>query len=323
MAVYTQVTNEMIAHHLLQYDAGELRMAVGIAEGVENSNYLLETVRDGVVTKYILTLYEKRVNEKDLPFFIGLMRHLAAKDYPCPLPIVTKDNRTIVTLSGRPSALVSFLSGRSYSVIRNAYVKELGDAMARLHLAAADFELSRPNDLSLAGWEAILDKLGARLDEIQPGLHEQVANEMRWLKANWPDDLPRGIIHADLFPDNVFFEGETLTGIIDFYFACEDILAYELAICLNCWCFEASGEFNITKAQRLLRAYDAVRPLSDAEREAMPVLARGAALRFLLTRAHDWLFHPPGALVTPKDPLEYQRKLQFHSHVKGVGEYGL
>lgn len=302
---------------------GELRLAVGIAEGVENSNYLIEMQEGEQVTKYILTLYEKRVRAEDLPFFIGLMRHLASKNIPCPLPIVTPDGRAILTLAERQSALISFLNGRSYTMIRNGHVKELGAMMAKMHLAAQDFTLSRPNDLSVDGWQKIVTKCASHFDEIQPGLEGLIKEELHWLQDHWPRNLPRGIIHADLFPDNVFFEGETLTGVIDFYFACEDMFAYELAICLNCWCFEPSGEFNITKAQRMLKAYDVVRPLSPAERAALPVLARGAALRFLLTRAHDKIYHPPGALVIPKDPLEYQRKLQFHQRVKGVGEYGM
>ena len=323
MAVYTHVTTEAIAEHLQAYDIGTLQLAVGIAEGVENSNYLIETAHDGQRRKYILTLYEKRVSAEDLPFFIGLMQHLAAKGFPCPQPIATRSGETVVELAGRPAALVSFLPGRSYSVIRPAYTSALGRAAAQLHKAAADFMPYRRNNLSLTGWHALYEKTGKALDTLHSGLFA-LAGEVLWtLEEEWPDDLPTGIIHADLFPDNVFFDGETLTGIIDFYFACHDILAYELAVCLNCWCFEPGGEFNITKAQRLLQAYHHVRPLTPAEREALPILARGAALRFLLTRAHDQLFPAQGALVKPKDPSEYWRKLQFHLGVRSVGEYGL
>lgn len=323
MAVYTHVTTEAIAEHLQAYDVGTLQLAIGIAEGVENSNYLIETDHDGTRRKYILTLYEKRVSPEDLPFFIGLMRHLAGKGFPCPQPIATRQGYTVVELAGRPAALVSFLPGRSYSVIRPPHTRALGTAAAQLHLSAADFPQQRPNALSLAGWHALYDKTGKALDTLHGGLFA-LAGEVLWnLEDEWPDGLPTGIIHADLFPDNVFFDGQTLTGLIDFYFACCDMLAYELAICLNCWCFEPGGEFNITKAQRLLQAYHSVRPLTPEEREALPILARGAALRFLLTRAYDQLFPAEGALVTPKDPMEYWRKLQFHLGVRSIGEYGL
>jgi homoserine kinase type II len=323
MAVYTHVTTEAIAEHLQAYDVGTLELAMGIAEGVENSNYLIETLKDGVPHKFILTLYEKRVAKEDLPFFIGLMQHLAAKGFPCPQPIATRDGTIISELAGRPAALISFLHGRSYSMIRPAYVKALGTAAGEMHLASADFDQTRPNNLSISGWQAIYDKLGKQLDRVQPGLFNLIGESLWEIKEEWPRDLPAGIIHADMFPDNVFFDGDQLTGVIDYYFACYDMFAYELAICLNCWCFEPGGEFNMTKAQRFLRAYDAVRPLRPEEREALPILARGAALRFLLTRAHDKIFHPEGAMVTPKDPLEYLRKLQFHLHVRSVGEYGL
>ncbi len=324
MAVYTQLNDEEIAALLQAYPIGELRLAMGIAQGVENSNYLIEAqAPDDVRRKYILTLYEKRVDPDDLPFFIGLMEHLAGKGVPCPLPVHTRDGAVIVQAKGRPAAIVSFLNGRSYSVIRTELMASLGSHIAQLHVAAADYSLSRPNDLSLDGWWRIFRGVHAQLDGIEAGLESAVRHELEYLSAHWPQDLPRGIIHADLFPDNVFFDGAQVSGIIDFYFACEDMLAYELAVCLNCWCFEHSGEFNVTKAQMMLRHYDKGRALSEAERAALPVLARGAALRFLLTRAHDLIHHPEGALVTPKNPLEYYHKLRFHQGVQSATGYGL
>lgn len=324
MAVYTHLSDEEIAALLEQYGIGELRLAMGIAQGVENSNYLIEAQRRGEVShKYILTLYEKRVNPEDLPFFIGLMEHLASRGVPCPLPVHARSGEVIVEAKGRPAAIVSFLNGRSRSIIRGEFLGSLGMHIAQLHEAADGFVLRRANDLSLEGWWRIFRKIHTQLNSVQDGLEDAVHRELDYLSAHWPDTLPLGIIHADLFPDNVFFDGTQVSGIIDFYFACEDMLAYELAICLNCWCFEPSGEFNMTKAQTLLRAYDKQRSLSQAERMALPLLARGAALRFLLTRAHDWIHHPEGALVTPKNPLEYYHKLRFHQQVVSVAEYGL
>ncbi len=324
MAVYTHLSDEAIAAFVAQqYEIGELQLALGIAEGVENTNYLIETCKAGEVHKYILTLYEKRVDAKDLPFFIGLMDHLSQKGFPCPEPIRNRKGEVLGELSDRPAAMVSFLPGRAHSVIRNPYLKALGGALAKLHLEAGDFTMRRENNLSLEGWSRLFDQLKDRLDEIEDGLAQTVSDELQYLSEHWPDDLPKGIIHADAFPDNVFFEKDRLSGVIDFYFSCHDILAYELAICLNCWCFEPSGEFNITKSSLLCKHYHRIRPLSEEEKEALPLLARGAALRFLLTRAYDHLNHDISALVQPKDPLEYVRKLRFHQQATSHREYGL
>ena len=323
MAVYTHVSHEEIASFLQEYDVGELRLALGIAEGVENSNYLLECERDGVVSKYILTLYEKRVDTNDLPFFMGLMGHLADAGVSSPRPVHGDDGEVIRNLNDRSAAVISFLNGSSRSMIRNAHVESLGKTIAQMHVAAQSYDGSRVNALSLDGWKALYAEMSDQLDDISAGLSAMVKEELDYLTEHWPSDLPRGVIHADLFPDNVFFDGDQVSGVIDFYFACHDMLAYELAICLNCWCFEHGAEFNMTKAGRLLKQYDRLRPLSDVEKQALPVLARGAALRFLLTRAYDMIHHDEAALVNPKDPMEYVKKLQFHQGVKSVMEYGL
>ena len=327
MAVYTQLTNETIAELVEKdYGLGQLAFALGIAQGVENSNYLLDIVTaEGQELKTILTLYEKRVAPEDLPFFLALMQHLAARGVNCPVPLKRKDGQVLSVAGGRPSAMVTFLHGRSRTVLKNTHVAAVGAALAALHQAAEDFPMIRANALSLSGWQALADALRGRLNEIAPGLEALVAEELRYLAAHWPDvpALPRGIIHADLFPDNVFFDDERLTGIIDFYFACEDFFAYDLAIVLNAWCFEVGKEFNATKSRLLLQAYQSVRPLTPSEKEAFPVLVRGAALRFLLTRAYDLLHRNKDALVTPKDPLEYLAKLRFHQQVRGGQEYGL
>ncbi|MFN0043785.1 MAG: homoserine kinase [Alphaproteobacteria bacterium] len=319
MAVYTEVSDEELTAFLATYDLGTVLSFKGIAEGVENSNYLLQTERGG----FILTLYEKRVALADLPFFLGLMEHLAARGFASPTPVKARDGLALRQLCGRPAAIVTFLSGLWPRRIQPFHCRELGAGLARMHLASADFALKRPNDLSLEGWRKLVGACAARADTVQDGLARVIETEFAHLEKHWPTGLSSGVIHADLFPDNVFFLGETLSGVIDFYFACNDFYAYELAICLNAWCFEGDGAFNATKARHLLSAYRQLRAFSAEELEAMPTLARGAALRFLLTRLYDWINHPTGAFVRPKDPLEYLRKLRFHQHVRGPAAYGL
>ena len=319
MAVYTTVSDDELTAFLNRYDLGEVLAFKGIAEGVENSNYLLQTERGN----HILTLYEKRVAPEDLPYFLALMRHLAAKGVHCPLPIAACDGSALQTLCGRPAAVISFLEGLWPRRIHPFHCRELGEGLARMHVAGADFAMTRPNNLSIDGWRPLLEACGPRSDEVRPELFGELNIELSKLEAEWPEELPQGVIHADLFPDNVFFRSERLTGFIDFYFACNDALAYDVAVCLNAWCFEPDGSFNITKAQQLLASYRTVRPLDGRELAALPLLCRGAALRFLLTRLFDWLNHPPGAFVKPKDPLEYYRKLRFHADCDGPGAYGL
>ncbi len=319
MAVYTDVAAEELAEFLSRYDIGELLSYKGIAEGVENSNFLLHTGKG----HFFLTLYEKRVAKDDLPFFLGLMAHLAAHGIRCPQPVATRAGEVLGMLAGRPAAIIDFLEGMWPRRPTVAHCAAIGEALARLHLAGGDFAMTRANALSVAGWRPLFDMAAARADQVQPGLRDFLGAELDHLEAGWPQDLPRGIIHADLFPDNALFLGEKLSGLIDFYFACNDLLSYDVAICLNAWCFEIDHSFNVTKARAFLGAYEKVRKLSEGERQALPLLARGAAMRFLLTRLVDWLNVPPGALVKPKDPLEYVRKLRFHQSVKGVGDYGL
>lgn len=325
MAVYTTLRDEDIESFLEQYDLGSFQQAFGIPEGIENTNYLILT-RDatGAEQKYILTVYEKRVKESELPFFMSLMERLGERGVPCPMPIKTKSGASITHIHGKPASIVTFLSGRGCkTTIHNYQLQQLGMHMAKMHLAVEGFSGQRPNALSLDGWQELLGKIEGRLDEIEQGLGALLRAEMEYLEKNWPKSLMSGVIHADLFPDNVFFLDQKLTGIIDFYFACNDILIYDLAIVINAWCFEQQREFNITKTRGLLREYNAVRPISESELEALPILCRGSALRFLLTRAHDWLNPVEGALVTPKDPMEYVKKLRFHQSVRHHREYGL
>ncbi|MCA0406545.1 MAG: homoserine kinase [Proteobacteria bacterium] len=319
MAVYTDVSAEDLAEFLTGYDLGLLLSFKGIAEGVENSNYLIETGGG----RYILTLYEKRVKKDDLPFFLGLMGHLADRGINCPLPVKGHDGRALRELAGRPAAMVTFLEGVSYRRPTPTHCAALGTTLAGLHEAGKGFTLSRENALSIEGWKALVAQAGERADEVAPGLGVAIRNELAELETHWPRTLPMGIIHADLFPNNTLFVGDTLSGVIDFYFAAKDALAYDLAICLNAWCFEADNAFNVTKGRAMIEAYRARRLLNGAEIAALPILCRGAALRFLLTRLVDWLNVPPGALVRPLDPMEYYKKLRFHQGVETATAYGL
>ena len=316
MAVYTEVSDSELEAFLTDYDIGCPVSFKGIAEGVENTNYVLTTERG----QYMVTLYEKRVDPRDLPFFLGLMDHLAERGINCPRPIHARDGNALRTLVGKPAAVTSFLQGMWPRRMTVQHCSRVGEALAGFHLAGRDFPLRRPNALSVAGWRPVFD--GSRR-HIDPALDRELAAELDFFEASWPKQLPSGVIHADMFNDNVFFLHERLSGIIDFYFACNDFLAYDVAICLNAWCFEPDNAFNATKARAMLQAYDKVRPLSEEERQALPVLARGSALRFMLTRLYDWAHTPSDALVKRKDPNEYLAKLRFHRSVGSLADYGL
>jgi homoserine kinase type II len=319
MAVYTDVSDEELDAFIASYAIGALTSFKGIAEGVENSNYLVHTESG----PYILTLYEKRVAREDLPYFLALMQHLASRRISCPIPVKDREGRTLKELAGRPAALITFLEGLWVRRPNIEHCAGLGDALAHFHLAGADFNMFRANSLSLPGWRSLFASIGSGANKISPGLSDVIEKELRNLEETWPEDLPQGVIHADLFPDNVFFLGDKVSGLIDFYFACNDMLAYDLAVCLNAWCFESDGSFNVTKARTMLQAYEGVRRLSQAELDWLPTLARGAALRFLLTRSYDLINTDANALVKTKDPNEYLRKLRFHQRVKSAREYGL
>jgi homoserine kinase type II len=319
VAVYTDVVAEELGAFLAGYDLGELLAYKGIAEGVENSNFLVHTTRG----YFILTLYERRVAAEDLPFFLALMEHLHGRGISCPQPVKNKRGEVLGRIASRPAAVVTFLDGMWIRRPSPAHCGALGEALARLHLAGLDFKHSRANALSVDGWRALYESCSERANEVQPDLKRFLAAELSYLESAWPSKLPQGVIHADLFPDNVFFLGNKLSGLIDFYFACTDTLAYDVAICLNAWCFESDHSYNVTKGRSLLQAYAQVRKLSHEERDTLPLLARGAALRFLLTRLVDWFDVPPGALVRPKDPFEYYRKLRFHQAIGSARDYGI
>ena len=318
MAVYTKVTEQELSEFLKQFDIGSLVSLTGISEGIENTNYLVQTDK----ARFILTLFEKRVNPQELPYFLELMTHLAQKGISCPLPVAAKNGETLLLLCGKKACLTTFLNGNAAEKITPEHCGQLGAAMAKMHLAGRDFSRFRKNDLSVDGWEVLLGKIGKAADTVTDGLFNEMTEIFQTVKSRFPTDLPQGVIHADLFPDNVFFSGDELSGIIDFYFACNDALVYELAVCLNAWCFDQdTWDFNPAKAKNMIEEYDRIRPLSDAEKEALPILASGSALRFLLTRTYDWLNRVPDALVTPKNPLEYVKKLRFHRNIRDYREY--
>ncbi|MDB5398024.1 MAG: Homoserine kinase [Rhodopila sp.] len=319
MAVYTEVTDEALAHFLSDYDIGTMVAFRGIAEGVENSNFSLRTTAGD----FILTLYEKRVDPHDLPWFLGLMEHLAQRGFVCPQPVHGRDGAALRHLCGKHAAITTFLPGVWPRRVRQWHCGPVGTALARLHLAGADYAPRRENALAPRSWTPLLDRCRTRADEVQAGLARELDQALDSILAGWPSSLPDGHIHADMFPDNVFFLDDKLSGVIDFYFAATDVLAYDLAVCLNAWCFEPDFSFNVTKGKALLAAYQSVRTLSAQEQAALPVLCQGAAIRFLLTRLYDWLNTPPGALVTRKDPLEFLRRLRFHMSATDGRAYGL
>jgi homoserine kinase type II len=319
VAVYTEISDDAVACFLTDYAIGTVIAFRGIAEGVENSNFQLRTTAGD----FILTLYERRVDPAELPWFLGLMEHLATNGITCPQPVRARDGEALRHLAGRPACITTFLPGVWPRRVQPPHCAALGETLAALHLAGAGYTAERANALGPAGWPPLLDRCLPRADDVQPGLGAQLSAALGHIVSHWPSALPRGHIHADLFPDNVFFLDGKLSGLIDFYFAATDLLAYDLAVCLNAWCFEADMSLNVTKARALLRGYGTRRPLLAAERAALPVLCQGAAIRFLLTRLFDWLNTPAGALVTRKDPLEYLGRLRFHLAATGEAAYGL
>jgi homoserine kinase type II len=319
MAVYTEVGDEALATFLADYDLGSIVAFRGIAEGVENSNFSLRTTQGD----YILTLYEKRVDPADLPWFLGLMEHLATRGITCPLPVRARDGAALRMLAERHAAITTFLPGVWPRRVRLEHCGPVGQALAAMHLAGRDYAPIRRNALGPDGWRPLFERARGRADEVAPDLAAELDVALSAILTAWPTGLPVGHIHADLFPDNVFFLDGRLSGLIDFYFAATDLLIFDVAVCLNAWCFEPDFAFNVTKARAMLAAYAARRPLSPAERAALPVLCQGAAIRFLLTRLYDWVNTPPGALVTRKDPIEYLRRLRFHLAARDEHAYGI
>ena len=320
MAVYTDLSDEDLAALLAEFELGAASAFKGIAEGVSNSNFFLETDAG----RFILTIFEKRAAPEDLPFFMDVMEHLAAHDFPAPRPLPAKRSGFLTNVRGKPACLVSFLSGVSPHKPNVAQCRAIGATLARLHAALKDFTGHRANALGPHAWAPMINPHMALSEQLRPGLAASIEKDLSDIEAAkylWTS-LPQGVIHADLFPDNALLVGDEVKGVVDFYFACNDALAFDLATSLNAWCFERRGEYNITKGKALFAGYESVRPLSSEERDAIPLLARGAAIRFFATRIDDWAHTPPGALVKPHNPLDYADKLDFHRKAKGVEDYG-
>ena len=315
MAVYTDITDAELEAFLAGYDLGQPLVFKGIAEGVENSNFLLETTRG----RYILTVYERRVKADELPFFLGLMAWLGANGFPSAAPVADRQGQLLSTVRGKPAAIVEFMPGLSVRRPSASHCRAAGDGLAWLHMAGQGCGLYRANDLGERSWGVLFQRLGEAAEALKPGLRQTIAEDLADIERAWPKGLPAGVIHADFFPDNVFFRDGEFAAAIDFYFACDDLLAYDLAIALNAWCFEPDGSLNVTSAQAFVAGYEQRRPLSADERTALPILAWGAAMRFFLTRLADWGATPQGALVRPKDPLEYERKLAVHRAARAGG----
>jgi homoserine kinase type II len=318
MAVYTDIDDAALASLLTEYDLGPPLAFKGIAEGVENSNFLLETPKG----RFILTVFEKRAKSEDLPFFMGMMSHLAEKGFPAPLPVPAKDGKPLRTIMGKPAVIISFLQGMSPRRPDIDQCRQLGAGLAHFHRALIDFRMRRPNDLSIGAWVPMFAGRGEEAEALSPGLSAQINSDLDMLKAYWPKNLPGGAIHADLFPDNTFFPDGKLSGVIDFYFACTDFLAYDIAVCLNAWAFERRGEYNLTKGRALMQGYESARKLEPRERAAIPILCRGAAMRFFLTRLVDLASTPKDALVKPHNPMDYAERLGFHRQARGPEDYG-
>lgn len=317
MAVYTKLAHQEVEQFLEQYNINNFKDYKGITEGVENTNYFINTLEQD----YILTIYEKRVDENDLPFFINLLSNLSENKFPCPKPIANKNNQKINKIKNKNAALVTFLNGQSKNKITSNECFEIGKITAQLHEITKKFNVSRKNNLSIESWQNIFEKTIKQKIDLDETIIKKTKNYLNFLKDNWPKNLPQGIIHADLFPDNIFFTNNKVSGIIDFYFACNDFFAYEIAICINSICFDNNSTFNMTKAKNLIDGYSSVRTLSEDEKKYLPILSMGAAMRFFLTRLYDFYHTDNKADVKIKDPFEYFKKIEFHSTIKNFNEY--
>ena len=320
MAVYTKIPKKELDIFFNRYDLGKVKKFFGIKEGIENTNYFVQTEKN----KFILTIYEKRVDEKDLPFFIGLMTNLNNSDFKCPKPIINRNGNYISEILGKKAAVVTFLEGNAKKILSPDNCYEIGVETAKLHKITQNLSLKRQNNLSLNSWSELFYKVEKDSSKIYKKLPETIKKSLEEIKKNWPNDLPSGIIHGDLFPDNIFFKNNKFTGMIDFYFSCNDFYSFEIAICINALCFDGAKEnlsFNVTKAKKFIKFYTSVRKLENNEKKYLKVLSQGASMRFLLTRVFDYLNLSKGAIVTVKDPVEYLKRLEFHNNVKSFEDY--
>ena len=320
MAVYTKLSESDINNFFSKYNLGEIKSYKGIKQGIENTNYFVQTKKG----KFILTVYEKRIEEKDLPFFISLMRNLYDKNFPSPQPMININGSYISEILGKKAAVVSFLEGNAKEVLNPNDCYEVGINTAKLHLITKNLTGTRKNKLSINSWRKIYNRVKNDCSKIHSNLPNIIEKNLDEIEKNWPKNIPSGIIHADLFPDNIFFMNNKLSGIIDYYFSCNDFYAFEIAICLNALCFEGKSEnlsFNVTKAKKFIDGYSSVRKINEEEKLNLKILCQGAAIRFLLTRVFDYLNLTEGAIVKIKDPVEYLKRLEFHDSVKNYQDY--
>ena len=320
MAVYTKLSEDKLKEFFAKYNLGKLLNYSEIKEGIENTNYFIQAEKG----KFILTLYEKRVEEKDLPFFISLMKNLFDKKFPSPEPIINKNGNYISEISEKKAAVVSFLEGKSKKILSPDDCYQVGINAATLHLITKNLSGKRENKLSINSWRKIYNNVKKDCSKIHPKLPEVIEKNLDLIEKKWPKNIPSGIIHADLFSDNIFFKENKVSGIIDFYFSCYDFYAFEIAICLNALCFEGKNEnlsFNVTKAKKFVDGYSTIRELTEDEKISLKILCQGAAIRFLLTRVFDYLNLTEGAIVKIKDPIEYLKRLEFHDNVKNYRDY--
>ena len=320
MAVYTKLSENILNEFFSKYNLGKLLKFEEIKEGIENTNYAISAEKG----KYILTIYEKRVEEKDLPFFISLMKNLYNKNFPSPEPIINKNGSYITDVLKKKAAVVSFLNGTSKNILTPNDCYQVGVYTAKLHAITKNLTGKRENKLSVNSWRKIYNKVKKDCSKIHSNLPKIIEKNLNIIEENWPKNIPSGIIHADLFPDNIFFKKNKLSGIIDFYFSCYDYYAFEIAICLNALCFEGKSEnlsFNVTKAKKFIDGYSTIRKLTELEKNSLKILCQGAAIRFLLTRVFDFLNLSEGAIVKIKDPIEYLKRLEFHDNVENYQDY--
>ena len=320
MAIYTKLSENVLKEFFSKYNLGKLVNYNGIQDGIENTNYFVQTDKG----KFILTIYEKRVEEQDLPFFMGLMRNLFDSNFPSPEPLINKNGNYITEIANKKAAVVSFLNGSAKKILSPDNCNKVGIESAKLHMITKNLKGKRENRLSVDSWKKIYQKIKKDCTKIHPNLTNIIEKNLQEIENSWPKNIPSGIIHADLFPDNIFFKGNKLTGIIDFYFSCHDFYAFEIAICLNAFCFEGKNEnlsFNVTKAKKFIDGYSSIRKLSEEEKKSLKILCQGAAMRFLLTRVFDFLNLTEGAIVKIKDPIEYLKRLEFHNSVKNYQDY--
>ncbi len=317
MAVYTQITEDTLKTALAKFDLGALVAFEGIAEGVENTNYRLTTDKGS----YVLTLIEKRADPEELPFYTGFMEHLRQRGIPTAAVLQDKEGRGIFTLNGKPALITKFLDGAWPREIYVHHCQQVGEMLAAMHKGGRDFNMKRRNTMAFPAWRSLIHACADRADELEPGLFQLLDAELDYLEKHWPKFLPKGAVHADLFPDNVFFEDEKISGVIDFYFACWDVMAYDLMLAFNPWCFDWKGDLDPARAKSFLESYNHARPLSKNELKALPLFGRAAAVRIIATRLYDWLNPVEGALVRAKDPLEHVKILRFHQKVVSLVDY--